>query len=285
MALIIDGNAISKQIRDGIKCEIEGLRHKFGRGPGLAVILVGDNPASQLYVGRKSKACSEVGIYSEVKKFPGEISESVLIDLIEELNRDKTIDGILVQLPLPEHINEHRIMEAISPQKDVDGLNPVNIGNLVLNCATLVPCTAAGIIELIQRSVKEIKGKHSVIIGRSNIVGKPTALMLLHHHSTVTICHSRTKNLNEIAKQADILVAALGRPKFITRDMVKEGVIAIDVGINRVDGKLWGDFDFEGVKEVASAITPVPGGVGPMTVAMLLKNTLLAYKSNYKIFP
>ena len=282
-ATIIDGNVISKEIRNGIRQEVEGLKPKFGRAPGLCVILVGDNPASQIYVGRKNKACTEVGIFSEVKNLPKEVSQDELLDLIAQLNEDKNIDGILVQLPLPEHIDENIIMEAISPKKDADGLHPVNIGDLVLNRATLTPCTASGIIELVQRSVKEIKGTHSVIIGRSNIVGKPTALMLLHHHSTITICHSRTKDLKGITRQADILIAAIGKPKFVTKDMVKEGVIVIDVGINRVDGKLFGDIDFEGVKEIAGAITPVPGGVGPMTVAMLLKNTLAAYKRNFEV--
>ena len=282
-AIIIDGNAISKEIRDGIRQEIEGLKPKLARAPGLCVILVGDNPASQIYVGRKSKACTEVGIFSEVKKLPKEVSQAELLNLIAGLNEDKNIDGILVQLPLPQHINELVVMEAISPKKDADGLHPVNIGDLVLNRATLTPCTAAGIIELVQRSVEEIKWTHSVIVGRSNIVGKPTALMLLHRHSTITICHSRTKDLKEITKQADILIAAIGKPKFVTKDMVKEGVIAIDVGINRIDGKLFGDIDYEGVREIAKAITPVPGGVGPMTVAMLLKNTLTAYKRNFKV--
>lgn len=282
MAMIIDGNAVSKGIKDKIKAEIEQLRKKFTRAPGLTVILVGDDPASQIYVGRKSKACSEVGIYSEVKRLSGDVSESDVINLISDLNKNDNIDGILVQLPLPKHIDENKIVETISPAKDADGLHPYNIGNLVLNKASLVPCTAAGIIELIQRTGSEIRGKHSVIIGRSNIVGKPTALMLLHQHSTVTICHSRTKDLKEIAKQADILIAAIGKAKFVTKEMVKNGAIVIDVGINRIDGKLFGDCDFEEIKDIAGAITPVPGGVGPMTVAMLLKNTLSAYKNNFK---
>ena len=278
--MIIDGNAVSKEIRDKIKIEVEQLRGKFTRAPGLTVILIGDDPASQIYVGRKSKACSEVGIASEIKRLPGDVHENEVINLISDLNKNDNVDGILVQLPLPKHLDENKIIDAISPRKDVDGLHPLNIGNLVLNKASLVPCTAAGIIELIQRTGIEIKGKHSVIIGRSNIVGKPAALMLLHKHSTVTICHSRTKDLKEIAKQADILIAAIGKAKFVTKDMVKNGAIVIDVGINRVDGKLLGDCDFEEIKEIAGAITPVPGGVGPMTVAMLLKNTLSAYKNN-----
>ena len=278
--MIIDGNAVSKEIRDKIRNEIEQLNPIYKRPPGLTVILVGDDLASQIYVGRKSKACSEVGICSEVKRLPGDVSESDVVSLISDLNKNAKVDGILVQLPLPEHINENKIVDAISPEKDVDGLHPINMGNLVLNRAFLEPCTAAGIIELILRTGSEIKGKHSVIVGRSNIVGKPTALMLLHQHSTVTICHSRTKDLKEITRQADILIAAIGKAKFITGDMVKDDAIVIDVGINRIDGKLFGDCDFEEIKNVAGAITPVPGGVGPMTVAMLLKNTLVAYKNN-----
>ncbi|AZR73521.1 bifunctional 5,10-methylene-tetrahydrofolate dehydrogenase/5,10-methylene-tetrahydrofolate cyclohydrolase [Anoxybacter fermentans] len=276
MAKIIDGKAIAQEIRKEIKERVEELKAR-GKQPGLAVVLVGNNPASQTYVRMKEKACQEVGMYSEVHRLPEETSEEELLTLIDQLNANEKIHGILVQLPLPEHIDEKKIIDRILPEKDVDGFHPVNVGNLFTNTARFVACTPRGCIELLDRMGVEIEGKKAVVIGRSNIVGKPVAMLLLHRNATVTLCHSRTADLKKECLDADILVVAVGRPEMITGDMIKEGAVVIDVGINRLeDGRLVGDVHFESAKEKASMITPVPGGVGPMTIAMLLLNTLEA---------
>ena len=280
MARIIDGKGIAEVIRKEMKDEV-ALLTKEGRVPGLAVILVGDDPASKTYVGSKERAARELGIYSKVIRREAGISQDELIGLIRELNEDRNIDGILVQLPLPAHIDEKAIIEAIDPGKDVDGFHPVNTGRLFnsqVDVPRFEPCTPLGIMELLEREGIEIEGKKAVVVGRSNIVGKPIACLLLEKNATVTICHSRTRELAKETAQADILVAAVGKPAFIDGSMVKEGVIAIDVGINRVDGKLVGDLDFPSVEKKSSYITPVPGGVGPMTIAMLMKNTIKARK-------
>ncbi|MGI2294039.1 bifunctional methylenetetrahydrofolate dehydrogenase/methenyltetrahydrofolate cyclohydrolase FolD [Paenibacillus sp. GXUN7292] len=274
----IEGKKISDQIREELIAETARLKQQ-GVTPGLAVVLVGEDPASKVYVGSKEKACEQVGFYSEVHRLPAETSETELLALIERLNNQDSINGILVQLPLPDHINEKAVIDAISVEKDVDGFHPQSVGNLVIGDDSLLPCTPAGVIELIKRSGVEIAGKHAVVIGRSNIVGKPVAMLLMREHATVTICHSRTANMSEIAKQADILVVAIGKPKAIDSSFVKPGAIVIDVGINRMpDGKLAGDVDYEDCLESAAFITPVPGGVGPMTITMLMKNTLTAAK-------
>ncbi|MFQ5780380.1 MAG: bifunctional methylenetetrahydrofolate dehydrogenase/methenyltetrahydrofolate cyclohydrolase FolD [Nitrospiria bacterium] len=273
----IDGKMIAQQVRARIKNEVE----KLGPGvtPGLAAILVGENPASKIYVRNKRRMCEEVGIYSEEHALPENTREAELLALIDRLNKDPKIHGILVQLPLPEQIRERLILEAVIPEKDVDGFHYVNAGKLVANETGFVPCTPLGILELLDTVGVEIKGAHAVVVGRSHIVGKPTALLLLHRHATVTVCHSRTRNLEEVCRQADILIAAIGKPQFIKKEMVKEGATVIDVGINRLPGgRLVGDVDYDGVQERAGAITPVPGGVGPMTIAMLLLNTLQSAK-------
>ena len=272
-AKLIDGKEIAKKIREGIKKEVSAMAKK----PGLAAIIVGENPASKIYVGIKRRTCDEVGIYSEEHKLPEKTSEEELLELIRKLNADDKIHAILLQLPVPNHINSEKALSAIALEKDVDGFSPVNIGRLVSGNESFVPCTPKGIIRLLEGTGTEIEGKNAVVVGRSNIVGKPTASMLLNRNATVTVCHSRTKNLGKITKQADILVVAVGKANMITKDMVKEGAVVIDVGMNDVDGKLTGDVDFENVKEKASWITPVPGGVGPMTVAMLLENTVKIY--------
>jgi len=277
-AAIIDGKRISGAIREEIKAEAEALKAK-GITPGLAVILVGDDPASKVYVGNKEKACLGAGFHSVVRRLPAETTQEQLLAVIDELNGDPAIHGILVQLPLPKHIDEKAVIDAIRPDKDVDGFHPVNTGNLMIGADSLLPCTPAGCVELLKRSGIGIPGKHAVVIGRSNIVGKPAAMLLLREHATVTICHSRTANLEEIARQADILVVAIGKPKAIDARYVKPGAVVLDVGVNRLpDGKLAGDVDFESASEVAGWITPVPGGVGPMTITMLLRNTLIAAK-------
>ena len=275
--LIIDGKKISQDIKDELKAEVEDLKKK-GIEPGLAVILVGNNPASKVYVSNKKKACEYIGIRSFSYELPEETSEEELLKLIKDLNQTKEVHGILVQLPLPKHIDENKILLSIDPSKDVDCFHPYNVGMISIGELNgFLPCTPAGIIELIKRSQIEIEGKKCVVVGRSNIVGKPVANLLLRNNGTVTICHSRTKNLKEICKEADILVAAIGKANFITADMVKDGAIVIDVGINRLEnGKLCGDIDFENCKDKAMAITPVPGGVGPMTIAMLMKNCVKA---------
>ncbi len=275
--MIIDGKSIAADIRQEIKSQVDEFTKKTNVKPGLAVILVGENPASLVYVSQKEKACDEVGIASLKVVLPESIPQEELEMKVEELNNEPAIHGILVQLPLPDHLDEKKIIEKISPEKDVDGFHPVNVGRLVVGEETFVPCTPQGVIELIERSNIEIEGKRAVVVGRSNIVGKPVALLLLQKNATVTICHTRTRNLPEITNQAEILIAAAGKPHLIKADMVKDGACVIDVGINRVDGKLVGDVDFEEVEKKA-IVTPVPGGVGPMTVVMLLKNTLQAAK-------
>jgi len=271
-AKIIDG----KKIADGILDEIKLKIAKSKTRPGLALVLVGDNPASQIYVNSKEKKCREVGIYVERHNLPKETSEVDLLVLIEKLNQKKEIHGILVQLPLPKHIDENLITNAILAHKDVDGFTSASLGNLVSEKTGMAPATAIASVYLVESTGTKIEGKNAVIIGRSKIVGKPAALLLLEKNATVTICHSKTKDLKEHTKNADIIIAAVGKPKLITKDMVKHGAIVIDVGINRVNEKIVGDVDYENVKEVAGFITPVPGGVGPMTIAMLIKNTLRA---------
>ena len=281
MAELIDGKEVSQHIRTEVAEGVGVLKRESGIIPGLAAVLVGNNPASEIYVRNKRKACEQVGIYSEEYKLPEETSESELLLLINKLNNDKNIQGILVQLPLPIQINSERILRSVFPSKDIDGFHPENVGLLLEGNPRFVSCTPNGIIKLLDFYRIEILGKEAVVVGRSNIVGKPTAILLLHRHATVTICHSRTKPLGDVTKRADILVAAIGRERLITQDMVKEGAVVIDVGINRnAEGKLVGDVDFEGVKEKASYITPVPGGVGPMTIAMLLWNTLESAKNS-----
>jgi len=279
MATIIDGKAISQKIRSEVKAATEILIREKGVTPGLAVVLVGDNPASKVYVGSKEKACVEMGFYSEKHVLPVTASQDELLKLIDKLNKDKNIHGILVQLPLPKQINEDLVLEAITPEKDVDGFHPYNVGRLAVGKPLFQPCTPYGMMKMLEYSNISVEGKHAVIIGRSNIVGKPIALMLLQKSATVTICHSKTKDLKAEVKRADIVVAAIGKPEFVTGDMLKEGAVVLDVGINRLEsGKLVGDVDFASAEKVASAITPVPGGVGPMTIAMLMYNTLESAK-------
>lgn len=276
MAQILSGKAVSQRIKDELREEVLKLKEK-GINPGLAVIIVGDDPASRVYVNNKKKACEDLGIYSEEYALDASTTEEELLALIKELNEKKSINGILVQLPVPKHINEETIINAIDPKKDVDAFHPVNVGKIMVGNFDFVPCTPAGVMELIKESGIDVSGKECVVVGRSNIVGKPQAMLLLHQNGTVTICHSRTKDLKAKTKEADILVAAVGIPNFITGDMIKEGAVVIDVGINRIaDKKLVGDVDFESAEKVAGAITPVPGGVGPMTIAMLMKNTVKA---------
>jgi len=277
-AKIISGKEVAQEIREELKKEVEGLK-KIGKTVGLTVILVGEDPASQSYVKAKAKASEEVGIRSEVIRLPETTTEEELLKEINRLNNDENVDGILVQLPLPKQINEKAIINAISYEKDVDGFHPINVGKLAIGEDTFLPCTPFGIVELIKRTGTTIQGKNVVVIGRSNIVGKPVSLLLLRENATVTITHSKTKDLPTVAKQADILIAAIGKAEMITKDYVKEGAIVIDVGVNRVEsGKLVGDVKFDEVKEVASFITPVPGGVGPMTITMLLANTIKSAK-------
>ena len=274
MAKIIDGKLISAQIKDELKEKAAKLKEK-GIEVTLAVIQVGNDPASTVYVGNKKKACEYVGIRSLAYELPEETTKEELLELIKTLNERSDVNGILVQLPLPKHINEDEILHAISPDKDVDGFHPVNVGNLNIGHKGYVSCTPAGVIQLLKRSNIEIEGKECVVLGRSNIVGKPMAALLLRENGTVTVCHSKTKNLKEIAKRADILIAAIGKPKFITSEYVKEGAVVIDVGIHRDENnKLCGDVDYADVVEHVSAITPVPGGVGPMTIAMLMYNCM-----------
>lgn len=273
-AKLIDGIAIGKEIRQEIK-EGVGILESSGCKPGLAVILVGEDPASQTYVKNKEKSTVEAGMKSELIRLPATVTEEELLSHVDRLNNDESIHGILVQLPLPKHINEDLVIQAIDPSKDVDGFHPQSVGKMMIGQETFLPCTPHGIMEMLKRSNIDIAGKHAVIIGRSNIVGKPMGQLLLQKDATVTYCHSKTKDLPSFTKQADILIAAIGRAKFVTDEHIKNGAVVIDVGMNRDEnGKLCGDVDFEKAKEVASAITPVPGGVGPMTITMLLKNTL-----------
>ena len=273
MTNIISGKDISTSIREEIKTEISNMQVR----PGLAVILVGNDPASAVYVRNKNKACEEVGIYSEMYTLPEETTREELLGLVEQLNHSPKIHGILVQLPLPKHLDAEEVIMAINPEKDVDAFHPVNVGKIMIGNFDFLPCTPAGVMELLKRSGIEVAGKECVVIGRSNIVGKPQAMLLLHENATVTVCHSKTKNLAEVCKRADVLVSAVGKAKFVTADMVKDGAVVIDVGMNRDEnGKLCGDVDLEAVSKKTSYITPVPGGVGPMTITMLLKNTVTA---------
>ena len=278
MAIIIDGKKVSAQVKEQVRIETEELVKK-GIKPGLAVIIVGDDPASRVYVNNKKKACEKVVFLSKEFALPATTTQEELLALVNELNEDKEINGILCQLPLPKGLDEKAVIEAISPLKDVDAFHASNVGKIMIGDYDFLPCTPAGVMEMLHSYNIPVEGKECVVIGRSNIVGKPMAMLLLQENGTVTITHSRTKNLKEVTKRADILVAAIGKPKFVTADMVKEGAVVIDVGMDRDEnGKLCGDVDFENVKEKCSAITPVPGGVGPMTIAVLMKNTLKACK-------
>lgn len=291
-AKIIDGKMISQEIRSELKSEVENLIRN-GVKPGLGVILAGENPASQIYVRNKERACERIGIYTLTKRLPAEISEKELLSQIDQWNRDSSIHGILVQLPLPKHIDEHRVIQSVDPEKDVDGFHPCNVGRIVLGIPRFLPCTPAGIQELLLRSGLTTEGKHVVIVGRSNIVGKPLCNILLQKakgaNATVTICHTGTPDISHFTRQADILIVAAGRPEVVRGDMIKEGAIVIDVGVNRVEDptrekgyRIVGDVEFESARQVADAITPVPGGVGPMTIAMLLRNTVIASRIQSK---
>ena len=278
MTKLIDGKQIASDIRREIAEETKLFKEKNGFVPGLAVVIVGEDPASQVYVRNKHRACLEVGFESHGYELPADTDEQTLLDLIDTLNQDERIHGILVQLPLPRHLNEEKILLAIDPKKDVDAFHPYNVGRILIGNYDFLPCTPAGVMQLLYRSGIEIAGKECVVVGRSNIVGKPQALLLLEANGTVTVCHSRTKDLKEVCRRADILVCAIGKPEFFDESYIKEGAVVIDVGMNRrpADGKLCGDVNFERVAPHTSAITPVPGGVGPMTITMLLKNTFTA---------
>jgi len=275
-AKIIDGKSLAAQVRHSLKAAIAALAAR-GVRPGLAAILAGNDPASRVYVRNKARACDDAGVRSEIHELPENVSESVLLERIARLNADRAVHGVLVQLPLPRHLDAHRVLDAISPAKDVDGFHAVNLGALVQGRPGFVPGTPAGVMRLIEHAGVDLAGRPAVIVGRSNIVGKPLALLLLQRDATVTICHSRTRDLAAVAREAEVLIAAVGRPRLITASMVKPGACVVDVGINRLaDGKLAGDVDFDAVKEIAGSITPVPGGVGPMTIAMLISNTVRA---------
>ena len=277
MAIRIDGKAISGEIREEIREKTLDFVARKGYRPGLAVVIVGEDPASQVYVRNKKRACEEVGFYSRGYELPATTTQEELLELIDALNADSAIHGILVQLPLPKHLDESAVLLRIDPKKDVDAFHPYNVGKIMIGDYKFLPCTPAGVMALLARTGIEIAGKKCVVVGRSNIVGKPMAMLLLHAHGTVTVCHSRTKDLASVTREADILVVAIGKADFVTADMVKPGAVVIDVGMNRrADGKLTGDVDFASVEPIASAITPVPGGVGPMTITMLLQNTLAA---------
>ena len=282
MSKIIDGKVISAAVKERVRAGVSELNKK-GITVGLAVIIVGEDPASKIYVANKKKACEALGIISEEYALPASTTEEELLKLVDELNRKKSINGILCQLPLPSHLDEKLIINSILPEKDVDAFHPANVGRIMIGDFDFVPCTPAGIMEMLAYENINPDGKTCVVIGRSNIVGKPMAMLLLHKNGTVTVCHSRTQNLKEICSKADILVAAVGKAKFVTADMVKDGAVVIDVGMNRVEGKLYGDVDYDEVAKKASAITPVPGGVGPMTIAMLKQNTLTAAKKQNNI--
>ncbi len=282
MSKIIDGKVISFAVKERVKSEVTVLKEQ-GINVGLAVIIVGEDPASKVYVANKKKACEALGIISEEYALPESTTNEELLALINELNHKKSINGILCQLPLPRHLDEKLIINSILPEKDVDAFHPTNVGKIMIGDFDFLPCTPAGVMEMLAYENIDVEGKNCVVIGRSNIVGKPMNMLLLHKNGTVTVCHSKTKNLKEICLSADILVAAVGKPNFVTADMVKDGAVVIDVGINRVEGKLCGDVDFENISKKASAITPVPGGVGPMTIAMLMQNTLTAAKKQNNI--
>ena len=276
---IIDGKKVSANVKERVRLECERLVKEHGVTPGLAVVIVGDDPASRVYVNNKKKACELVGFKSEEYALPAETTQEELLSLVDTLNNKDDINGILVQLPLPKHLDDKSVIERISPKKDVDAFHAVNVGKIMLGEYDFLPCTPAGVMEMLHQYEIAVEGRECVVIGRSNIVGKPMGMLLLHENGTVTICHSRTKNLKEVCQRADILVAAVGRAKFVTADMVKDGAVVIDVGMNRDEnGKLCGDVDFENVKDKCSYITPVPGGVGPMTIATLMKNTIKACK-------
>ncbi len=276
-AQVISGKQVSAEIRERLKAEAAAFSAETGITPGLAVVIVGQDPASTVYVRNKHRACLELGYYSEVHELPEETTEAELLALIDRLNADERLHGILVQLPLPKQINEESVIRAIRPEKDVDAFHPENVGHIMLGDYRFLPCTPAGVMKLLEAAGVDPKGKECVVVGRSNIVGKPQALLLLEKNGTVTVCHSRTANLAEHTRRADILVVAVGRPNFVTANMIKPGAVVIDVGINRTaDGKLVGDVEYAGAAEIASAITPVPGGVGPMTITMLMQNTLEA---------
>lgn len=277
---LLNGKELADKIKEEVKLEVEEMAQK-NQTVCLAVIQVGDNPASSVYVKNKEKACEYVGVQSYVFRFKENFSEQSLINVIKWLNSTKDVNGILVQLPLPEHIDEHKVIQAISPEKDVDGFHELNVGKLMIGEDTFVPCTTKGIIELLKANDIEIEGKNCVVVGRSNIVGKPTAIELLHNNGTVTVCHSKTNNLKEICKSADILICAIGKPKFFIREYVKEGAVVVDVGIHRTENGLCGDVDFDDVKDIVSAITPVPKGVGAMTIAMLMRNCVQAAQMQY----
>lgn len=284
MAKLINGKEIAASVRKRVRFEAAELREKTGVVPGLAVILVGDDPASKIYVGNKKKACLEAGFNSFEHILPAETTQQELLELIERLNEDPAVHGILCQLPLPKHIDERAVIAAISPKKDVDAFHPVNVGKIMIGDYDFLPCTPAGVMELIHSTGVSVGGKRCVVVGRSNIVGKPMSMLLLHENGTVIVCHSKTADLADECRRADILVAAVGKAKLITADMVKEGAVVVDVGMNRdPNGKLCGDVDFENVEPKASFITPVPGGVGPMTIAMLMRNTLTAAKLAAKL--
>lgn len=280
--MLLNGKEFSKKLKNNLKLEVENLIKENNVTPGLAIILVGNNPASEIYVRNKVKDATNCGIYAELIRYDESITQEELVESINKLNNNDLFHGIIVQLPLPKHINEQVIIDTISPDKDVDGFGILNKGKLFSGLESIESATPKGIMRLLEEYNIEIKGKNAVVVGRSNIVGKPMAIMLLNKHATVTICHSRTENLSEITKKADILVVAIGKAKYITKDMVKEGAVVIDVGTNRVNDKLVGDVDFENVEQVASYITPVPGGVGPLTIASLLENTVIAYKNKIK---
>ncbi|MGN0174352.1 MAG: bifunctional methylenetetrahydrofolate dehydrogenase/methenyltetrahydrofolate cyclohydrolase FolD [Acutalibacteraceae bacterium] len=282
MATIIDGKLVSKKVKSDVAEEVSALKEK-GITPGLAVIIVGDDPASRVYVNNKKKACAEVGFYSEEYALPAETTMEELLQVIDVLNDRDDIDGILCQLPLPKHLDEKAVIDYIDSSKDVDAFSPVNVGKIMIGDYDFLPCTPAGVMELLKFYNIDVEGKECVVIGRSNIVGKPMGMLLLHENGTVTICHSKTKDLKDVCKRADILVAAVGIAEFVTADMVKDGAVVIDVGMNRKDGKLCGDVKFDEVSQKASFITPVPGGVGPMTIGMLMKNTLKAAKLHNNI--
>lgn len=282
MAKIIDGKAVSAAVRANVREQTEQLKAK-GITPGLAVIIVGDDPASRVYVNNKKKACLDVGFYSEEYAMPADTTMEQLCEVIDTLNARDDIDGILCQLPLPKHLDEKAVIDRIDPSKDVDAFSPANVGKIMIGDYDFLPCTPAGVMELLKAYNIDANGKNCVVIGRSNIVGKPMAMLLLHANGTVTVCHSKTQNIADITSKADILVAAVGRANFVTADMVKDGAVVIDVGMNRVDGKLCGDVDFAAVEPKASYITPVPGGVGPMTIGMLMKNTLKAAKLHHGV--
>lgn len=277
---LLNGKEFASKVKDEVKREVE-LMAQNGQNVRLVVIQVGNNPASSVYVNNKVKSCKYCGIKSGTYNFNEDVSEDVLIELIDKLNKDSDVNGILVQLPLPSHIDEYKVIQAIAPEKDVDGFHELNVGKLMIGEETFVPCTAKGIVELLKENNIEIEGRNCVVVGRSNIVGKPTAMELLRHNGTVTVCHSKTKNLAEVCKNADILVCAIGKPKFFNRDYIKDGAVVVDVGIHRTENGLCGDVDFGDVKDIVSAITPVPRGVGAVTVSMLMKNCVQAAKMQY----